>query len=153
MVVRAPRTTKTVAGQPKIRRTTINFHAQAVKLDPIYLVLSTDNQKLGQTTRNCNLVVHGTTIHFTLILTLVLMQLTQSVMNDAVGVTTPKSKSILHYNTVMIGMQFQRQGIFRGEGATVYLRCQIVTLVGYADLRKLGVRGLPFKNTSVLTHL
>ena len=47
-----------------VRRTTINFHGQALKLDPIYLIPSTDNLKLGRTTRNCNLGVHGTTIYF-----------------------------------------------------------------------------------------
>ena len=36
----------------------------------VYLVQSTDNQKLGRTTKNCNLVVRGTTIYFSLIRTL-----------------------------------------------------------------------------------
>ncbi len=53
-----------------VRRTTINFHAPAVKLDPIYLAPNSDNQKRGLTTRNCNLVVRGTTIYFSLIRTL-----------------------------------------------------------------------------------
>ena len=47
-----------------VRRTTINFHAPAVKLYPICLVPSI------RTTRNCNLVVRGTTIYFSLIRTL-----------------------------------------------------------------------------------
>ena len=65
-------------GQPKsrrttkntdvvVRRTTINFHAPAVKLYPICLVPSI------RTTRNCNLVVRGTTIYFSLIRTLVMI--------------------------------------------------------------------------------
>ena len=33
-----------------VRWTTINFYTSAVKLDPIYLVPSTDNQHLGRTT-------------------------------------------------------------------------------------------------------
>ncbi len=43
----------------------------AEKLNLIYLVPSTDNQKLGRTTRYCNLVVRGTTIYFFLIRTLI----------------------------------------------------------------------------------
>ena len=39
-----------------VQRTTMNFHTPSVKLDSIYIAPSTDNQKLGQTTRNCNLV-------------------------------------------------------------------------------------------------
>ncbi len=80
LVVRAPRTTRKVAGQPKIlinvvvRWTTINFHAPAVNITyQAYLVPSTDNQKLGRTTWNLyNVIVRVTTINFSLIRTLLI---------------------------------------------------------------------------------
>ncbi len=48
----------------------LQFHAPAVKHDPYSTAAKcvyTDNQKLGRTTRNCNLVVWGTAIWFSLI--------------------------------------------------------------------------------------
>ena len=50
-----------------VRRTIINFLRPSWETRPhlIYLVPSTDNQKLGRTTNNnCKLVVRGTTIYF-----------------------------------------------------------------------------------------
>ncbi len=68
-VVRAPGTTKKVAGQPKYScgcpTDNHNFLCPSCETRP------TDNQKLGRTTRNCNLVVRGTTIYFSLIRTLI----------------------------------------------------------------------------------
>ncbi len=57
-----------------VQRKTINFDVQLWKSTSaiiIYLVPCTDTQKLGRTTRNCNLVVRGTTTYFSLIRTLV----------------------------------------------------------------------------------
>ncbi len=41
-----------------------------------------DNQKLGRTTRNCTLVVRGTTIYFSLIRTLVIIALCTWLLNN-----------------------------------------------------------------------
>ena len=71
------RTTKNTDAD--VRRTTRNFpcpscsqlfHAPAPSHALAYLVPSTDNQKLGRTTRILNLVVRGATIIFSLIRTL-----------------------------------------------------------------------------------
>ena len=51
-------------------RTTMNLWPKC-SFKRVYIP-STDNQKLGRSTRNCNLVVHGTTIYFSFIRTLLL---------------------------------------------------------------------------------
>ena len=54
---------------------TTNNHKSVAENHLCTCIPSTDNQKRGQTTKNCNLVVRGTTIFFSLILTLVITKM------------------------------------------------------------------------------
>ncbi len=94
-VVRAPGTTKQVAGQPKILMWLSDWQPSnscpSCEIRPHWRCSKyTDNQKLGQTIRNWNLVVRGTTIYFSLIRTLLRSDVPQGIFGYILWLQTLK---------------------------------------------------------------